>query len=143
MADVNLSYKNADTYGRASFEVLDRYVQEFLLAGAEPALQPAMGVFLADSLTLPQFAVVGLNGSNKLVMATASIKALGVLVHAATSGASNVTVRGQVWYSGCFNLNGPLIWDSTLNTDALKHAAFLGSPTPTQIVLRSRLTPAV
>ncbi len=150
MADIITSYKNADAYGRAVFEQLDTYLQSVLLAGAEPALEPAIPVLMADSITLAQFSVVGINGAGRLVLATynadpeVAIQAIGVLAHGATSGASNTTVRGQVWVTGVFNIDAssPLIWDATFDTNAKKANAFFGAPTPTRIIARNRLTPA-
>lgn len=137
MTTITTSYKNADTHGRPAFEVMDDYAQTNLLAGSEPPLEGAHPFLLGDSLTLAQFSVVGLS-SGKLVMATDSIKPIGVLAHAATSGASNTTKYGNVWLSGCFNLDGPLVWEATLNTEAERLAAFQDSPTPTRIIIRKR-----
>lgn len=128
--------------GRASFEVLDDYKQNFLLAGNHPELKPAYSFRLAPNLTLAQFSVVGLNSSGLLVLATynatpaSAIKPIGVLAHACVSGASDV-VNGPVWYSGAFNMDA-LVWDDTWTSDALKEAAFRGSPTPTTIIIAKR-----
>ena len=46
-------------------------------------------------------------------------------------------VNGQVWYSGCFNMDA-LVWDASYNTDAEKAAAFAGAPTPTTIIVAKR-----
>lgn len=64
------------------------------------------------------------------------VKAIGVLAHAVTLGASGA-VNGQVWYSGCFNQDA-LVWHSSFDTDAKKQAAFMGSPTPTNIIVAKR-----
>lgn len=149
MTTVPTSYVLADRAGRALFEQMDTYIDTVLLAGAEPHLQPPYPILLADSTTLPQFAVVGLSGG-KLALATYGtngtdgIRPIGVLAHAAVSVAANVTVRGQVWYSGCFNIgsDGVLVWDASWDTVAKKAIAFLGAPTPTTIVTRERFTPA-
>jgi len=143
MADIITSYQVADRYGRAAFEQMDTALTAVLLAGDFPELQAAFSVLLADSLSLPQFCVVALDNAGKLVRATATgNKPIGVLAHATVSGAGNTTVRGPVWFSGCFALEGPLVWDASFNTDDLKLTAFRGAPTPTQIVVRRRLTPA-
>jgi hypothetical protein len=126
--------------GRASFEEIDTYVQNHLLSGAEPPLQPAIGITVAaGGNDLAQFQVVGRNGDGDLVEAVIdeatpanSIKPIGVLAHAAAAGET-----GQVWYSGCFD-PAALVWDASFNTDALKAAAFEGSPTPTTILVRKR-----
>lgn len=148
MTDVSTSYVNADVHGRASFAELDRFVQEFLLAGSEPALAPAIGLPMANDTTFAQFSVVGLNAAGKIALAvqedeTTPITPIGVLAHAAALGATG-SANAQVWYSGCFNIddNSPLVWDSSFATTAMKEAAFRGSPTPTTIVTRLRTTPA-
>jgi len=148
MTDVNVSYLNADKRGLPLFEVLDQIVDSNLLAGSEPKLLPPTRILMADSLTLAQFTVVGLDSSNKLVKATynatpsSAIKPIGVLAHAATSGASNTTKFGEVLLTGNYNAgsndagtDSPLVWDSTFDTLAKKLASVVGSPT---LIFRSR-----
>lgn len=148
MANVPTSYKNAGAYGLPAFETLDTYTQQNLMAGAEPALRPATRFLLADSLTLAQFTVVGLDSSGKLVKAAynatlgSAVKPIGVLVHAATSGSSNTTIYGEVWLTGCFNADAdsPLVWDSTFDTLA-KKTTWVGLPVSQgnpNLVFRSR-----
>lgn len=140
MANVTPPYE--DGYGRALFEQMDTYLQNYLLSGVFPPLEPAISVKQKASTTLALHSVVGLDDNGDLVLATydadpeVAVKPIGVLAHASTAGASG-TVYAQVWYSGCFN-PAKLVWDTTFNTDALKEAAFRGSPTPTQIVIRAR-----
>lgn len=135
MATINSSYKNADSFGRPAFDVLDTYVQSNLSAGAEPPMQQPSRVLLGDSLTLAQFTVVGISGG-KLVKAVYStdpevaVPAIGVLAHAVTSGASNTTVFGEVIPTGCFNIgetnagtDSPLVWDASFDTMAKKRTA--------------------
>src|SRR5215217_3122005 len=123
MTTINTAYQNAAAHGVAAFELLPEYVQGFLLAGAEPALQPTTRVLLGDSKTLVAFSVVGLS-SGKLVLATDAIPPVGVLLHAATSGATNTTIYGEVFLSGCFNIDAdsPLVWHSSLDTEAERTA---------------------
>lgn len=64
------------------------------------------------------------------------VRAIGVLAHAATLGASG-TANGHVWYSGAFNQDA-LVWDASFDTDAKKEAAFRGAPTPTTIIIAKR-----
>ena len=143
----NPSYDNVDGWGRPAFEVLDDYTMSVLLAGATPKLSDPMSVLLADSLTLAIYSVVGLDSSGKLTLATwdanpaSAIKPIGVLARSATSGASNTTVKGQVYFTGCFNIDekSPLVWHSSFDTEEKKRAAFIGSPSPCQIVTRRRL----
>jgi len=150
MATINTSYKNAKAHGTPAFEVMDEYVDSNLVAGAEPAIQAASRILLGDSLTLPQFAVVGLSGG-KLVLATYNatlanaIQPIGVLAHAATSGAANTTVYGEVLLTGNFNAgkddagsDSPLVWDASFDTLAKKTtwAGVVGKP---HLQFRSRL----
>ena len=143
MANVPISYKVADVHGRASFEELDNYTSQNLLAGSEPALAPAMSLPQKASTALAQFTVVGLDTNGQVVIAVAPdggtpVKPLGIVAHASTVGAGGGNV--QVWYTGCFNIDpdSPLVWDASFNTDAEKLAAFIGSPSPSNIILRKR-----
>lgn len=149
MTTQNYDYKNADVHGRAAFDVLDVYANTFLLAGSEPKLSPASPVLLGDSLTLAQFTVVGIDSTGKLVKATynatlaSAIVPVGVLAHAATSGASNTTVYGQTWLTGCYNADdeSPLVWDSSFDTLA-KKTEWVGLIGKANLIFRSRKTPA-
>lgn len=139
MANVYPDYKNADAYGLPTFESLDTYLQQNLMAGAEPAMMPAVPMLAGDSQTLAQFTVVGLSGG-KIVPATTSIAPIGVLAHGFTSGASNTTIFAHVWVKGCFNAgaDSPLIWDASLNTEALKTGSVTGKDTA-NLIFRRRL----
>lgn len=132
MPTINTSYKNAGAHGVPAFEVLDDFVDSNLVAGAEPAIQSPVRILLGDSLTLAQFSVVGLS-AGKVVLATynatigSAIKPVGVLLHAATSGAANATIFGEVLLTGNFNAgsddtgaDSPLVWHSSFNTLAKK-----------------------
>ena len=140
MATVKVPYADP---GVAAFEVLDTYTQEFLLAGNHPELAPAYSFPLDNSTSFAQFSVVGLDASGNLALAVTGsvdpandIQAIGVLAHSASLGASG-TGTGQVWYSGCFNMDA-LVWDVSFDTDAKKEAAFRGAPTPTNIIVAKR-----
>jgi hypothetical protein len=157
MANVNTSYQNAGARGVAAFEVMDTFIDSNLVAGADPAIKQPLRFLLADSQTLAQFTVVGFDSSGKLVKATynatlaSAIKPVGVLAHAATSGASNTTVMGEVFLEGCFNAgstdagtDSPLVWDSSFDTLAKKTTwaglpVYNGNP---QLVFRRRLLTA-
>ena len=132
MATINTSYKNAGAHGVPAFEVLDTFVDSNLVAGAEPAIQAPVRILLGDSRTIAQFTVVGLSGG-KLVPATynatigSAIKPVGVLLHAATSGATNTTIFGEVLLTGNFNAgsndtgsDSPLVWDASFDSLAKK-----------------------
>lgn len=128
MTTYAMGYQNADIHGIAAFEALDVFTQTQLVAGSEPALSPAVRILLADSLTLANFTVVGLDAAGKLVKAVynavvaSGVVPIGVLVHAATSGAGNTTIKGEVWLTGCFNADAdsPLVWDASFDTLAKK-----------------------
>lgn len=128
--------------GRAAFEELDTYLQNFLLGGIHPELKPAVSAPLPNNANYEQFTVVGKNAQGQLVRATwnsnpaLAIKPVGVLAHAASLGASGAGT-GTFWYSGCFNIDA-LVWDASFDTDAKKLAAFEGSPTPTTIIAAKR-----
>lgn len=129
MANVYPDYKNADVYGLPAFELLDTYLQQNLMAGAEPAMQTSRQILAGDSITLAQFTVVGI-ANGKIVAATwnateaSAIKPIGILAHGFTSGASNTTIFANVWVAGCFNIgaDSPLVFDATYDTEAKKLA---------------------
>jgi hypothetical protein len=141
MTDVPVSYINADKRGTPSFEALDPAVNTNLLAGSEPGLTTPQRILLASSKTLAQFTVVGLDTNGNLTPAIATsgseIAPIGVLAHAATSGASNTTIYGEVLLTGNFNADAdsPLVWDASFTTLALKTGAVVGNP---NLVFRSR-----
>ncbi len=148
MANNVTSYQVADRYGRAAFEQMDSYSNTVLLAGDFPELQAGFAFIVANGgAALPQFQIVALDNNGFLVPATLSgNKPLGVLAHstpvAAADNQTSKAIKGVVWLTGCFNIAGPLVWDASFTTEDQKLAAFRGSPTPTQIVVRHRLTPA-
>lgn len=154
MTDINVSYKNAaGRDGLPAFETLDNFIDSNLLAGAEPALQAPVRILLDDSLTLEAFTVVGVS-AGKLVKAVynatvaSGVKPIGVLRHKAVSGASNTTIHGEVFLTGCFNVgntdaggDSPLVWDSSFDTLA-KKTTWPGLPQfngNTQLLFRKRL----
>ncbi|MEG3175875.1 hypothetical protein U1872_06505 [Sphingomonas sp. RB3P16] len=152
MGILNKSYANASSavHGVPAFEVMDTFIDSNLVAGAEPAIQQPRRVLLGDSLTLPQFAVVGLSGG-KLVLATYNatvanaVVPIGVLMQPATSGAANTTIYGEMTLTGCFNAgsddagtDSPLVWDASFDTLAKKTtwAGVLGNA---MLLFRKRL----
>lgn len=141
MADVPISYKNADVYGRAAFDVLDNFQSDDLLAGSEPPLRPAMVLPGLASTAFTQFQVVGIDEDGFIAPAAAPdaatpIKPFGIVAHAVTLGVGGGNVH--VLYSGCFALDAPLGWGASFNTDAEKLAAFIGAEAPSQIIVRKR-----
>jgi hypothetical protein len=122
--------------GRASFETLDNYTQNFLLGGVHPELAPALGMDQLINTTLDQYTVVGKNGSGFLVKAVMGTHVpVGVVAQKSIVGAT--VAKALTYYQGNFNIDA-LVWDASWTTDALKLAAFNGAPTPTQIVLNKR-----
>lgn len=142
MADVPSSYANAGAHGVPAFEALDTYTMQNLLCSGEPAQQATVRILLADSTTLAKFTVVGLDTNGKLVAstwhATTPIKPIGVLAHAATSGATNTTIHGEVHLTGDYNIDAdsPLVWDASYDSEAKKtFAPVTGNP---NLMFRSR-----
>jgi hypothetical protein len=156
MPTVIPSYKNASAHGVPAFEVMDLWADANLTASAEPAIQQPTRLLLADSQTLAQFTVVGLDATGKLVKAVynatvaSGIKPIGVLLYAATSGVTNTTIFGEVLLTGCFNVgvddvgnDSPLVWDASFDTVAKKTTwqglpVYNGNP---HLIFRRRLIP--
>jgi len=151
MTDINASYQNADARSVPVFEQLDSYIDSNLTAGAEPAISQPVRILLADSLTLAQFTVVGIDSAGQIVKAlynatpASGVRPVGVLMQAATSGAANSTIYGEVSLSGCFNAgdndagrDSPLVWDASWDTLAKKTGGplIVGNP---DLIFRSRL----
>ena len=144
MADVYSSYDEG-MRGTPAFEKLDTYITANLLCSAIPAQQETVRILLADSLTLEKFSVVGLDSDGKLTLAVTGsvdpaddIAPVGVLAHAATSGASNATIHGEVHLTGDYNIDAdsPLVWGASFDTAAKKtFAPVTGNP---NLMFRSR-----
>lgn len=77
------------------------------------------------------FAAATLTGG----VAQIGAKAAGVLMYPVTTGGSGDKLVARVLRSACVNPDR-LVWDASFDTDAKKYAAFEGSPSPTQFVLR-------
>jgi hypothetical protein len=60
-----------------------------------------------------------------------------VTTQAMVTPVGNDTITAPVWFSGCFNIRA-LNYDSSFTTDQEKYRAFLGAPSPTQIIVRKR-----
>lgn len=144
MTDIPASYLNSDVRGTPTFEALDRLTDSNLLAGSEPGLSAPTRILLASSLALATLSVVGLDANKHLTLATTGnvdpaddITPIGVLVHAATSAAANVTIHGEVILTGNYNAgpDSPLVWDASFDTVAKKVASVVGDP---NLIFRSR-----
>ncbi len=107
---------------------------EGLITGSQPE-QFVMDHPVAASQTLAALTVVGLDANGRVVAATGTIKAIGILAYPITTDASTNYKVGRVYRSGCFNPD-LLVWNAAYNTDALKMNAFEGAPSPTQIIMR-------
>lgn len=136
MAVTNIPHLDA---GIAGFEVNDGFGQVELFNSAIP--EPVTEDFpTAQNTTLAARSVVGLDGSGNLALAktsTTAVVPIGVLLHAVVTGAGQ-TERVPIYRQGNFNPDA-LTWHADYDTDAKKAAAFRGSPTPTNIVIRKRL----
>lgn len=87
--------------GRASFEVMDTYLQNFLLAGNHPELKPAYSFPLPNDVSYAQFSVVGLS-AGKLVLATEGLDmaaATGTLTFSGVGTANDTITIGGVVYT--------------------------------------------
>ena len=89
---------------------------------------------VAAGQTLAALTVMGFNGSKELVPAVdGTIAPVAILLAAINTSAG---AKGAPTYrQGCFNPD-LLKWDASYDTDAKKFAAFEGSPTPTNIIIR-------
>ncbi len=124
--------------GIAGFEVSDSFGQTELFNSAIPL--PVTEDFpVGASTTLEAFAVVGLSAGN-LVMAKTSATAvvpIGIMTAKVVTGVGE-TDRIAIYRAGNFNL-AALVWHADYSTDDLKAAAFRGSPSPTNVIIRKRL----
>ena len=98
MANVTPPYADL---GLASFEVLDTYLMNFLLAGSHPQLVPAYSFPMLNSTTFAQFSVVGLDAAGKVAMATRgrdAAAATGAITFSGTgTAADTVTIGSRVY----------------------------------------------
>ena len=124
--------------GIAEFEVSDNFSSVELFNSAIP--NPSTEDFpVGESTTLPAYSVVGLSAGN-LVLAKTSATAvvpIGITTVPVATGAGQ-TDRVAIYRSGNFN-PAALNWHADYDTAAKKAAAFRGSPTPTNIIIRERL----
>ena len=128
-----------DGVGIAGFDVSDSPVQVELFNAAIPI--PVTEDFpVGPNTTLPAFSVVGLNADGNLALAKTSdpaIAPIGVTTAPVVTGAGQ-TDRIAIYRQANLNPDA-LTWHADYATDAQRAAAFRGSPTPTNIVIRKRL----
>jgi len=131
----NIPYGEA---GIAGFEISDGFASTELFNSAIP--HPVTEDFpVGENTTLPAFSVVGL-AAGLLVLAKTSATAvvpIGVTTAPVVTGAG-VTDRIAIFRAGNFN-PAALNWHADYDTSAKRVAAFRGSPTPTNIIVRERL----
>lgn len=136
MAVTNIPYAGA---GMAGFESNDGFAQVELFNSAIP--HPVTEDFpVGPNTDLKAFSVVGLNASGMLVLAQLSgtaVVPIGVTTAPVVTGAGQ-TDRIAIYRQANLNPDA-LTWHADYDTDAKKAAAFRGSPTPTNIVIRKRL----
>lgn len=90
-------------------------------------------VVTTETSTVASFAAATLTGG----FDQGGVRPIGIMAQAASLGASG-TANGQVWYSGCFNLDA-LGWHSSYDTDDKKKAAFNNAGLPiTEILVAKR-----
>ncbi len=98
MANITPPYADP---GRASFEELDTYLQNYLLAGSHPEMAPAYPFKLPYDANYAQFTVLGLNASDELVPATygaAPSAATGTLTFSGVgTAADTITIGNRVY----------------------------------------------
>lgn len=90
MADVKIPYADP---GRASFEQMDTYLQQFLLAGNHPQLSPAYGYPVQFNANYEQFSVLGLDSAGELVRATDGVAVAATRTVGSGNGALTFTAR--------------------------------------------------
>lgn len=135
MPIINIPYGEA---GIAGFELSDDFSTTELFNSLVP-LASTEDFPVAESTTLPVFSVVGLS-AGVLVLAKTSVTAvvpIGITTAPVVTGVGQ-TDRIAIFRTGNFN-PAALTWHADYDTAAKKAAAFRGSPTPTNILIRERL----
>lgn len=135
MAVTNIPYAGA---GIASFEQNDGFAQAELFNSAIP--EPVTEDFpVGPNTVLPAFSVVGLSGGNLVLAQTSgtAVVPIGVTTAPVATGAGQ-TDRIAIYRQANLNPDA-LTWHADYDTDAKRAAAFRGSPTPTNIIIRKRL----
>lgn len=121
-----------DTISATAQSILSGNVPELLITDE----------IVAFSQTIAALTVVGKNAAGEIVPAVYdgttpanNVKAIGIAVIAITTAASGAKKGLKVYRGGCFNPD-KLVWPASFTSDAIKFAAFEGSPAPTSIVMR-------
>lgn len=129
MATVKVPFSGA---GAAAFEQGDDYISVELFSG--PSSTQTENFSVASGVAIPAFSVVGLSGGN-LVLANTSGPILPIGITTAEVKNTGSANSVAIFRDGCFNPDA-LNWHADYSSDALKAAAFRGSPTPTNILIR-------
>lgn len=128
--DAGVPKQSADDFG---------VTPEGLIVGDIPA-QFVQDKPVGLSQTLKQYTVVGFAGNvpeGDIVPASATVKAIGILMYPVTSAASGAKPVGRVLRAAVINpLFAGLVWDASFNTRDKKMNAFEGAPSPTAFVTR-------
>jgi hypothetical protein len=113
--------------GLASFETLDTYKQNYLLAGSHPEVVTAIGLPMANNTSFEQFSVVGIDASGKVALATyvAAAAATGVLTFSGTGSGDETVVIGGVTYT--LKADPSAAYEVDIGADAAGSAANLAA----------------
>lgn len=120
----------------------------YLITGNEPAVMTKDEI-VAINQDFEALTVVGKNAAGEIVEAVLdtvtpanSIKPIGISVIAVMTGGTGAKKGAPIYRAGCFNPDA-LVWPASFDTEAKKQAAFEGSPSPTNIILRRPKTHTV
>lgn len=109
--------------------------QSGLITGDEPAVL-VQDMIVAASQTIPALTPVVKDGNGRLIPATTpGTPCIGITVVAITTDASTTYKGVPVYRAGVFNPD-KLNWHAAFDTEAERFAAFEGSASPTQILMR-------
>jgi hypothetical protein len=128
--------------GQASFEELDNYRNIDLLSGEWPEFKAAQSFVVAGTAVYARFSVVAIDANNRVIPAVWSatpasfIKGFGITTDAVTGDGANGKSVG-LFLTGCFNPDA-LIWPASFDTLDKKISAFIGSQSPSSILIKTR-----
>lgn len=120
----------------------------YLITGNEPAVMTKDEIY-AFNQDIDALTVVGKNAAGEIVPAVLdtgtpanSIKPIGISIIDVVTGGTGEKKGAPIYRAGCFNPDA-LVWPASFDTEAKKQAAFEGSPSPTNIILRRPKTHTV